>query len=104
MAARGDACVVGQRRQLPVADGVAFEKILLEFHVHSLWAVPLPIGVDVQLILWPQVFLRCRRQLQSQIVQAWGVVSRWDGAASLVVSGLRAIDPRVPMPAAHDWR
>ena len=61
---------------------------------------------DVQLILWPRVFQRhChRRQLQSNIILARGTVSRRDGAATLVVSDLRAIDPRVPMPAAHDWR
>ena len=59
---------------------------------------------DVQLILWPQVFLRKRRELQSQIVLARGTVSRWDGTTNLVVSDLRAIDPRVPMPASHDWR
>ena len=59
---------------------------------------------DVQLILWPQVFFRRRRQLQSHIVLARGVVSRWDGTTSLVVSDLQAIDPRVPMPSAHDWR
>ena len=34
---------------------------------------------DVQLILWPTVFARRRRQLQSRIILARGVVSRWDG-------------------------
>ena len=59
---------------------------------------------DVQLILWPQVFFRRRRELQSHIILAQGTVSRWDGTTSLVVSDIRAIDPRVPMPGAHDWR
>ena len=59
---------------------------------------------DVQLILWPQVFQRHRRNLQSNIILARGAVSRRNGAATLVVSDLRAIDPRVHMPAAHDWR
>ena len=58
---------------------------------------------DVQLILWPTVFARRRRQLQSRIILARGVVSRWDGTTSVVVSDLQAIDPQVPMPAAHDW-
>ena len=58
---------------------------------------------DVQLILWPTVFARRRRQLQSRIILARGVVSRWDGTTSLVVSDLQAIDPQVSMPAAHDW-
>ena len=58
---------------------------------------------DVQLILWPTVFARWRRQLQSRIILARGVVSRWDGTTNLVVSDLQAIDPQVSMPAAHDW-
>ena len=58
----------------------------------------------MQLILWPQVFQRHRRDLQSNIILARGAVSRRDGAATLVVSDLRAIDPRVPMPNAHNWR
>ena len=59
---------------------------------------------DLQLIIWPPVFARCRRQLQSRVVLAKGTVSRWDGAATVIVSDLRAIDPRIPMPEAHDWR
>ena len=59
---------------------------------------------DAQLILWHQVFHRSRRQLGSHVLLARGVVSRWDGAASVVASEVRGIHPRVPMPAAHDWR
>ena len=59
---------------------------------------------DVQLILWPQVFHRSRRQLGSHALLARGAVSRWDGTASVVASGVRGIHPRVPMPPAHDWR
>ena len=59
---------------------------------------------DVQLIIWPPVFARYRRQLQSRVVLAKGAVSRWDGAATVIVSDLRAIDPCVPMPETHDWR
>ena len=58
---------------------------------------------DVQLILWARVFFRHRRQFQSRVILARDTVSRWEGAASLVVSDLRAIDPSVPMPSAHDW-
>ena len=57
---------------------------------------------DVQLMLWPRVFQRRRRQLQSNIILARGTVSCCDGAATLVVSDIRAVDPRVPMPAAHN--
>ncbi len=59
---------------------------------------------DVQLILWPRVFARCRRELGSRVLLAWGVVSRWDGTTNVIVSGVKRIDTRVPMPAAHDWR
>ena len=58
---------------------------------------------DVQLILWPQVFARRHRQLQSQVILARGVVSRWDGTTSLVVSGVKGINPCVSMPEAHNW-
>ena len=58
---------------------------------------------DVQLILWPRVFARCRSKLRSRVIQATGQVSRWDGTTNVVVSSIETIDTRVPMPAAHDW-
>ena len=59
---------------------------------------------DVQLILWPRVFHRSRRQLGGHVLLVRGAVSRWDGTTSVVVSEVRAIHSRVSMPAAHDWR
>ena len=59
---------------------------------------------DVQLILWPRVFARCRRELGGQVVLARGAVSRRDGTTNLIVSGVDSLGVRVPMPAAHDWR
>ena len=59
---------------------------------------------DVQLILWPRVFAHCRGKLRSQVIQARGVVSRWDGTTNLIVSDIETVDATVPMPAAHDWR
>ena len=58
---------------------------------------------DVQLILWPKVFARCRRSLGNQVILAKGRVSRWDGATNVIVSGVERIGTRVSMPAAHDW-
>ncbi len=58
---------------------------------------------DVQLILWPHVFARHRRELGSRVLLVRGVVSRWDGTTIVIVSHVRPIDARVPMPAAHDW-
>ena len=59
---------------------------------------------DAQLILWPHVFQQSRKQLGSHVLLVKGVVSRWDGTASIIASQVRGIHPRVPMPAAHDWR
>ncbi|MCY4366636.1 MAG: DNA polymerase III subunit alpha [Chloroflexi bacterium] len=58
---------------------------------------------DTQLIVWPPVFERCKRQLSSQVILARGTVSRWDGTANVIVSDVKAIDPRVSMPDGHDW-
>ena len=43
---QGDARAQGQRRQFPVAGGVALQEILLEFHVHPAGAVPFPAGPE----------------------------------------------------------
>ena len=59
---------------------------------------------DAQVILRPQVFHRNRKQLSSNVLLVRGVVSRWDGTANVVAAEVRGIHPRVPMPAAHDWR
>ena len=58
---------------------------------------------DTQLIIWPPVFERCKQQLRSQVILARGTVSRRDGAATVIVSGVVDIDPRVSMPNGHDW-
>ena len=58
---------------------------------------------DAQVILWPHVFQQSRKQLGSHVLLVEGVVSRWDGTANIIVSQVRGIHPRVPMPAAHDW-
>ena len=59
---------------------------------------------DVQLILWPRVFAQCRGKLRSQVIQARGVISRWDGTTNIIVSDVETVDAEVPMPDAHDWR
>ncbi len=59
---------------------------------------------DVQLIIWPHVFERSRNSLRSNVLCVRGLVSRWEGAASVVASEVKAIHPHVSMPAAHDWR
>ena len=58
---------------------------------------------DVQIILWPRVFAKCRRDLGSQVVEVRGEVSRWDGTTNVIVSDLRAVRSGVSMPPSHDW-
>ena len=58
---------------------------------------------DVQVIIWPDVFARYKKQLRSQVILVRGVISRWDGTTSVIVSALEAVDVPVSMPAAHDW-
>ena len=59
---------------------------------------------DVQLILWPKVFARFRRELASRLLVAHGIVSRWDGTTNVIVSRLERLPTRAPLPSAHDWR
>ena len=57
---------------------------------------------DAQLIFLPHVFARCRRELGSRVLLAWGLVSRRDATANVVVSVFNRIDTRVLMIVAHD--
>ena len=59
---------------------------------------------DIQLILWPRVFARFRRELESRLIMAHGTVSRWDGTTNVIVSRLERLQTRAPLPSAHDWR
>ncbi len=59
---------------------------------------------DVQLILWPRVFARFRRELDSRLLLAHGTVSRWDGTTNVIVSRLERLRTGAPLPSAHDWR
>ena len=59
---------------------------------------------DVQVILWPQVFARRRRELKSRVILVDGVVSRWDGTTNVIASDVRAVPSAVRMPQSHDWR
>ena len=50
---------------------------------------------DVQLILWPRVFARFRRELESRLLLAHGTVSRWDGTTNVIVSRLERLQTRL---------
>ncbi len=58
---------------------------------------------DVQIILWADLFARHRRELDSQVIEVRGVVSKWDGTTNVIVTSLRPIRVGVQMPRAHDW-
>ena len=59
---------------------------------------------DVQIIVWPRVFARRRRELKSCVILVDGEVSRWDGTTNIIASDVRAIPSAVQMPQSHDWR
>jgi error-prone DNA polymerase len=58
---------------------------------------------DLQLILWPKVFARHRKEMNCHVVKVTGTISRWDGTANLAVSQVEGIPVPVEMPGAHDW-
>ena len=59
---------------------------------------------DAQVILWPHIYKRYRRELGSQVVLITGEISRWDGTSNTIVSEVRALRSGVRMPEAHNWR
>ena len=59
---------------------------------------------DAQVVLWPDVHKRFRRELRSQVVLIAGEISRWDGTSNTIVSEVRALHSGVRMPEAHNWR
>ena len=58
---------------------------------------------DTQVVLWPDVHKRFRRELRSQVVLIAGEISRWDGTSNTIVSEVRALRSGVRMPEAHNW-
>ena len=58
---------------------------------------------DVQLIVWPRVFARYKRELGNHVLLARGVVSRHDGTTNVTMSSVRTLDVGAWMPDAHDW-
>ena len=58
---------------------------------------------DVQSIVWPKVFARCRRALSNQLIMLQGRIDRWDGTTNIVAERIDAIGADIRMPSAHDW-
>ena len=58
---------------------------------------------DFQVIIWRDLFARCRRELGSQVVEVTGRVSRWDGTTNVIATDLRGVSSGVSMPLSHDW-
>ena len=59
---------------------------------------------DVQLIVWPHVFARYRREIGSSLILVHGTVSRHDGTTNVMVTRVERIRTRAPLPTSHDWR
>ncbi|MCE2466191.1 MAG: DNA polymerase III subunit alpha [Dehalococcoidia bacterium] len=58
---------------------------------------------DVQLIVWPRVFARYKRELGNHVLLAEGVVSRHDGTTNVMMTRVKTLDVGTRMPDAHDW-
>ena len=58
---------------------------------------------DVQLIVWPRVFAKYKRELGNHVLLARGVVSRHDGTTNVTLSSVKTLDVGTRMPDAHDW-
>ena len=58
---------------------------------------------DVQLIVWPRVFARYKRELGNHVLLARGVVSRHDGTTNVTLTSVKTLNVGTRMPAAHDW-
>ena len=58
---------------------------------------------DVQLILWPHVYARFRKELRSTIIIARGYISRRDGTTNVIVSHVEAVPIPANLPKSHDW-
>ena len=58
---------------------------------------------DVQLIVWPRIFARYKRELSNSVLLAKGVVSRHDGTTNVTLSSVTTLDVGARMPDAHDW-
>ncbi len=58
---------------------------------------------DIQSIVWPKVFAKCRRALSNQLILLQGRIDRWDGTTNIVAEQIKAIGADIRMPTAHDW-
>ena len=58
---------------------------------------------DVQTIVWPKVFAKCRRALSNQLILLTGHIDRWDETTNIVAERIEAIGADLRMPMSHDW-
>ena len=58
---------------------------------------------DIQSIVWPKVFAKCRRALSNQLILLQGHIDRWDGTTNIVAERIDAIGADIRMPSAHNW-
>ena len=58
---------------------------------------------DVQAIIRPEVFARCRRALANPLVIISGRIDRWDGTTNLAAERIEAVGADIRLPKSHDW-
>ncbi|MDE2988646.1 MAG: DNA polymerase III subunit alpha [Chloroflexota bacterium] len=58
---------------------------------------------NVQAIISPKVFARCRRALSSSLIIISGRINRWDGTTNITAEWIEVIGGDIPLPSSHDW-
>ncbi|MYD55249.1 MAG: DNA polymerase III subunit alpha [Chloroflexi bacterium] len=58
---------------------------------------------DVQAVVRPEVFARCRRALSNPLIIIHGRIDRWDGTTNIAAERIEAVGADVPLPKSHDW-
>ena len=58
---------------------------------------------DVQAVVRPEVFARCRRALSNPLIIVSGRIDRWDGTTNLAAERVEAVGADIPLPKSHDW-
>ena len=58
---------------------------------------------DVQAVVRPEVFARCRRALSNPLIVVSGRIDRWDGTTNISAERVEAVGADIPLPKSHDW-
>lgn len=58
---------------------------------------------DIQLIVYPKIFAKFKKELRRDVIIASGKIAKWDGTTSVIVSHITSIQIPAEMPRSHDW-